>query len=59
MILLVLIDFSKAFNSIRHNFIYDTLKFFDFGEGFFEMIKTMLLNRKCTIVINGFETNPI
>ena len=30
--LLLLIDFKKAFNSIDHKYIYNTMKAFDFGD---------------------------
>jgi hypothetical protein len=34
--ILLLIDFEKAFDSISWSFIYDTLKFFNFGESVIE-----------------------
>ena len=57
--MILLIDFSKAFDSISHNFIYDTLRFLNFGEHFIDIVKTMLTNRKCTVMIDGYETDPI
>ena len=30
--IILLIDFSKAFDSISHDYIYESLKFFNFGE---------------------------
>jgi hypothetical protein len=38
--MLLLIDFEKAFDSISWSFIYDTLKFFNFGESMMEWVKT-------------------
>lgn len=38
--ILLLIDFEKAFDSISWSFIYDTLKFFNFGESVIEWVKT-------------------
>lgn len=38
--ILLLIDFEKAFDSISWSFIYDTLKFFNFGESVIEWVIT-------------------
>jgi hypothetical protein len=38
--ILLLIDFEKVFDSISWSFIYDTLKFFNFGGSVIEWIKT-------------------
>ena len=38
--ILLLIDLEKAFDSISWSFIYDTLKFFNFGESVIEWVKT-------------------
>ena len=54
--MILLVDFSKAFDSISHNFIFDTLSFFNFGPKFINIIKTMLSNRQCTVMIDGTET---
>ena len=54
--IILLVDFSKAFDSISHKFIYEALEFFNFGNYFISVIKTMLNNRSCTIMIDGFET---
>ena len=50
--------FSKAFDSISHDYIYETLKFFNFGDYFIKIVKTMLTGRTCTVMIDGFETKP-
>ena len=44
--MLLLIDFCKAFDSINHEFIYETLQFLDFGPYFIKIVKTMLNSRK-------------
>ena len=54
--IILLIDFSKAFDSISHKFIFEALEFFNFGDYFISVIKTMLNNRSCTLMIDGFET---
>ena len=53
---ILLIDFSKAFDSISHNYIYESLSFFNFGDYFIKIVKTMLTGRTCTVMIDGFET---
>ena len=55
---ILLIDFSKAFDSISHDYIYETLRFFNFGDYFIKIVKTMLTGRTCTVMIDGFETKP-
>ena len=54
--MILLIDFSKAFDSINHEFIYETLEFLNFGPYFIKIIKTMLNSRKCNLMIDGFKT---
>ena len=54
--MILLVDFSKAFDSISHTFIFDTLSYFNFGPKFINIIKTMLSNRQCTVMIDGTET---
>ena len=49
-------DFSKAFDSINQEYIFETLKFFNFGEYFISIVKTMLKNRECTVMIDVFVT---
>ena len=54
--IILLVDFSKALDSISHKFIFEALEFFDFGDYLISVIKTMLNNRSCTLMIDGFET---
>ena len=51
--MILLIDFSKAFDSINHEFIYESLNFFNFGPYFVKIVKTMLNSRKCNLMIDG------
>ena len=46
------IDFSKAFDSINHNYIYETLSFLNFGQKFIKIVRTMLNSRRCNIMID-------
>ena len=54
--MILLIDFSKAFDSINCEFIYETLEFLNFGPYFIKIIKTMLNSKKCNMMIDGFKT---
>ena len=54
--IILLVDFSKAFNSINQEYIFETLEFFNFGQNFINIVKTMLKDRECTVMIDGFET---
>ena len=47
------IDFEKAFDSVNWNFLYKTLKFFNFGNNFISYIKTMYNNIESTVMNNG------
>ena len=51
-----MINFSKAFDSINHEFIYETIEFLNFGPYFIRIIKTMLNSKKCNLMIDGFKT---
>ena len=54
--MILLIDFSKGFGSINHEFIYETLEFLNLGPYFIKISKTMLNSRKCNLMIDGFKT---
>ena len=56
--MILLIDFSKAFDSISHDYIYESLKIFIFGDYFIKIVRTMLTGRTCTVMIDGYETEP-
>jgi hypothetical protein len=54
--MILLIDFSKAFDSINHIFIYKTLQFLNFGPYFINMLITLLNSRKCNLMVDGYPT---
>ena len=54
--IILLVDFSKAFDSINQEYIFKTLEFFNFVEHFISIVKTMLKDREYTVMIDGFET---
>ena len=52
--MILIIDFSKAFDSINHEFIYESLNFFNFGAYFVEIVKTVLNSRQRTLLVDGY-----
>jgi len=52
------IDFNKAFDSVEHMFIENVLKFFNFGDNFINMIKTLLHNRQSMVRVGDMLTEP-
>ena len=56
---ILLIDIEKAFDSVSHNFLFQTLKQFNFGQGFIDSIKTLYSARQSYVINNGFLTERI
>ncbi len=52
------IDFIKAFDSVEHQYISNVLKFFNFGENFIGMIKTLLKEREAVVILGDSCTTP-
>ena len=57
--LILLIDFRKAFDSISHTFIHNTLKTLGFGPDIITWISTFLKNREAQILLGGHLTECI
>ncbi len=60
--LILFLDFRKAFDTVSHNFIFDSLKFFGFRQYFIKSVKTMYCGSNSSIKLaNGtsprFEIN--
>ena len=51
--LILLIDLEKAFDSLSWRFIYQVLKYFNFGEGIIKWIKTFYKNAKLAVNQGG------
>ncbi len=47
------VDFSKAFDSIEHEVIRSSLKFFNFGDNMVNMVMTILTDRKARVILDG------
>ena len=54
--ILLLVDFSKAFDSINHDFIYNALRTFNFGPNFIKGIKLLLTDRESAVNVGGHLT---
>ena len=52
--ILLLIDFEKAFDSISWSFLYEVLRYFNFGNSIIDWVKTFYNNITSTITQNGF-----
>ena len=47
-------DFEKAFDSINHDYLFKSLKHFNFSEDFIKWIKLFYSNAKSCVTNNGF-----
>ena len=56
---ILLLDIEKAFDSVSHQFLFQTLKKFNFGDQFISWVETIYSCRKSYIINNGFLTEPI
>ena len=56
---ILLLDIEKAFDSVNHNFLFQTLKQFNFGDNFLSWIETLYNERTSYVLNNGFLTNRI
>lgn len=55
--LILFLDFQKAFDTVSHKFIFDTLNFFHFGKNFINAVKTLYMGgNSCVKLANG--TSP-
>ena len=55
--LLLFIDFEKAFDSLEWSFIFDTLRFFGFGDSIINWVKVFYNNTESCILNNGWASN--
>ena len=51
---ILLLDIEKAFDSVSHDFLFQVLKHFKFGDQFISWIETIHSCRKSYIINNGF-----
>ena len=55
--LLLFLDFEKAFDTVRWNFIQETLEIFGFGSSFVQWINMCYNNIESCILNNGWSTD--
>ena len=53
----MLVDFSKAFDTMSHQFIFNTLRIFNFGEMFIQQVQLLLKDRSSQIVNAGHKSS--
>lgn len=56
-LILLAVDFQKAFDSIERNYIFATLKHFGFGPQFIKWIRVLLKENMACVLNNGTATN--
>ena len=57
--LLISLDARKAFDSVSHEYISETLGAYGFGQLFITSFKTLYTDLTSTILVNGFKTDKI
>ena len=57
--LLLQVDFEKAFDSVEHKFLYETLEFLGFGESLIRLVKVAFAGCMDYANINGQLSDPI
>jgi len=55
---MVCLDQEKAYDKVRHDFIWKTLEKFDFPKHFIDTIKTLYRNGETVLIINGEISRP-
>jgi hypothetical protein len=56
---LISLDAKKAFDSVDHKYIEETLIAYGFGSGFIRIFKILYRNISAWILINGFPSESI
>ena len=56
---ILLLDIQKAFDSVNHEFMIETLQRFNIGANFIKWVKTIYSDRKSYVINNGFMTRVI
>jgi exonuclease III len=56
---LISLDAKKAFDSVNHQYIEETLRIYGFGEGFIGVFKLLYSNITARILVNGFLSESI
>ena len=54
--IILLLDFEKAFDTIKWTYILDSLRIFNFGEQFINWVKIIYCNTQSTVINNGHSS---
>ena len=57
--LILLVDFQKAFDSLSHTYIYNSMKLFGFGDSILNWIKQFFQGRDAVVMMRGNLTDRI
>ena len=57
--LILFLDFAKAFDTVEWDYMFTTLKQFNFGESFLHWARTLYNDNECSISNNGWLSSPI
>ena len=57
--LILFLDFAKAFDTVEWDYMFTTLKQFNFGESFLHWARTLYKDNECSISNNGWLSSPI
>ena len=55
--ILLFIDFEKAFDCVSHDFLWNVLQFFNYGDSIIKWVKLMYDNSTSSVLINGCLTS--
>jgi hypothetical protein len=55
---IVVLDQEKAYDKVRHDYLWDMLNAFNLPETFISTVKTLYHNATTQVVVNGFLSNP-
>ena len=55
--ILMALDFRNAFNTVEHEFVYSTLKTFNFGVDFISFVRMLYCETELAVINNGFTSH--
>ena len=55
--ILMALDFQNAFNTVEHEFVYNTLKSFNFGSDFISFVRMLYCGTELAVINNGFTSD--
>lgn len=53
------LDAAKAFDSVDHNYMFETLRRYGFSDEFISVVRLLYEDIKAEILVNGFKTTMI